>query len=111
MPDPPGGSYRWGDTITVSASPDSGFEFLEWQGDISGNNISETVIILSDITVDAQFIQVKECRELVPGESINDAIVQASQSSETLEKICPQPGKYENSTIEILGPVEIIIQK
>ncbi|MBD3347535.1 MAG: hypothetical protein GF401_20960 [Chitinivibrionales bacterium] len=109
--EPSGGTYRWGDTVTVSIAPDSGYEFWEWQGDINGTVTPAMIIMTSDMTIGAQFIQTKDCRELSSGASINEAIVQASESSEILEKICPQPGKYENNTIEILGPVEIIIQK
>lgn len=49
--------YEPGDTVQVSASPDSGWKFSQWLGDIERESNPTTVIMDSNIAIVAQFIE------------------------------------------------------
>ncbi len=53
--DPPGGIYYSGTSVVLTAQPDSGYEFQDWTGDLSGSNISDTLIIDANKSVSANF--------------------------------------------------------
>ncbi|MBD3344448.1 MAG: hypothetical protein GF401_05245 [Chitinivibrionales bacterium] len=109
--DPSGDIYRWADTVTVTVSADSGFEFSGWSGDNTGFNEQITLTMDKNYSIIPQFTPVSECRILQPGESIRQAIREASASNEIIEKICPQPGSYDNGALKVNGTVKIVIRK
>lgn len=55
---PGGGTYDDGTTITLTASPASGYRFDRWEGDASGNTTTASITINSDKNVTAVFIKV-----------------------------------------------------
>jgi hypothetical protein len=46
----------YGSSIVLSAIPDFGWAFSEWSGDLSGNNLTDTIIMNNDKEVTAVFI-------------------------------------------------------
>ena len=56
LPDQP--SYPTGQTVSVSATPDLGWRFVEWQGDLAGEAASLSLTINTDIKSTAVFTQI-----------------------------------------------------
>jgi len=54
---PGGGSYNKGDTVILQAKASAGYEFKYWEGDISGSNNPDTVIMNEDKTITGVFIK------------------------------------------------------
>ena len=54
-PNPTGGTYDDGTSVTLTATPDAGYEFTGWSGDASGTTNPLTITIDSDKTVTAIF--------------------------------------------------------
>jgi uncharacterized repeat protein (TIGR02543 family) len=57
---PSGGTYDAGTNVDLTASPNSGYQFDEWSGDISGAQNPITVTMDSNINVTANFSQVNQ---------------------------------------------------
>jgi agmatine deiminase len=55
--DPPGGTYDSGTVVTLTATPDSGWQFDGWSGDLSGSTNPTTITMNSNKTVTATFIE------------------------------------------------------
>jgi uncharacterized repeat protein (TIGR02543 family) len=55
---PPGGTYGAGTVVTLTASPDSGWQFDNWSGDLSGSTNPTTITMNADKTVTANFSEV-----------------------------------------------------
>ncbi len=53
---PPGGSYDPGTSLTLTATPDPGFSFAGWSGDLSGTANPATLGMDADKTVTATFV-------------------------------------------------------
>jgi len=53
--DPPGGTYKAGTVVTVSATPDSGFTFMGWGGDLLGTTSPATITMNSNKNVKVTF--------------------------------------------------------
>ncbi len=53
--EPPGGSYESGTNVTLTASPDPGFVFSAWSGDLSGTANPETLTMDGNKNVTATF--------------------------------------------------------
>ncbi|HDQ00087.1 MAG TPA: T9SS type A sorting domain-containing protein, partial [bacterium] len=47
--------YDYGETVTIAASPNTGYRFDQWGGDVSGNTESVTVTMVSNKTITAHF--------------------------------------------------------
>jgi hypothetical protein len=54
--DPPGGSYEFGQVVTLTASPYSGASFAGWSGDLSGSASPATLVMDGDKSVTASFV-------------------------------------------------------
>jgi hypothetical protein len=52
---PPGGSYAFGQTVTLTAQPYSGARFNGWSGHLSGSANPETLVMNGDKSVTASF--------------------------------------------------------
>jgi uncharacterized repeat protein (TIGR02543 family) len=55
---PPGGVYDEGTVVTLTAVPDSGWQFDNWSGDLSGTANPTTITMNANKTVTAQFSEV-----------------------------------------------------
>ena len=53
---PAGGTYDAGATVIATATPDAGYKFNGWRGDLSGANNPVSVLMDKNITVTANFI-------------------------------------------------------
>ena len=51
-----GGEYAAGTTVTLTASPDTGFTFDHWSGDVTGTTNPETLLVDGDKLLTAHFI-------------------------------------------------------
>ncbi len=54
---PNGGTYNQGTSVTLTASPASGWSFSNWSGDASGSGSSATVVMNSNRLVTAVFVE------------------------------------------------------
>jgi len=104
-------SYRLGDRITLNADPDSGYEFFEWYGDISGSDSEIELIIDSSMSVSARFWP-QASTECYPIENgyLNSTIKEVSAGAQRPKLLCPKSGFYENGTVKISGKVRFVIQ-
>jgi len=57
---PAGGTYNEGTTVTLTATPDAGWEFAGWSGDLTGTNNPATITMDADKTVTATFNQLAQ---------------------------------------------------
>jgi uncharacterized repeat protein (TIGR02543 family) len=55
---PSGGSYKAGTVVTLTATPNSGFQFSGWSGDLSGSTNPNTITMDGDKNVNAIFTPV-----------------------------------------------------
>ena len=53
--DPSGGEYDEGTTVTLRASPEIGYRFVDWGGNLSGSTNPTMITMNSDKTVEASF--------------------------------------------------------
>lgn len=51
-------SYDFGTEVSITATPDSGYQFNEWSGDVSGTTNPITITMDSDKFVKADFIEI-----------------------------------------------------
>ncbi len=104
--------YRFGDTISLAATPNTGFEFSSWSGGIAGFVTPYKFRIIRHTLVHAHFIPVgtvSDCTPIQPNSSLN-ASIRAASTGTRPKTLCPQPGLYENGTIKINGKIKIVIK-
>ena len=103
--------YRPGEKVSLTADPDSGYEFFEWYGDISGSDSEIELIIDSSMSVSARFWP-QASTECYPIENgyLNSTIKEVSAGAQRPKLLCPEPGLYENGTVKISGKVRFVIQ-
>jgi uncharacterized repeat protein (TIGR02543 family) len=56
--DPAGGTYDANTVVTLTANPDSGWQFDNWSGDLSGSTNPTTITMTSNKTVTANFSEI-----------------------------------------------------
>jgi uncharacterized repeat protein (TIGR02543 family) len=56
--DPPGGTYNEGTVVTLTAAADSGWQFDNWSGDLTGSTNPATITMDANKTVTANFSEV-----------------------------------------------------
>ncbi|MEM2129705.1 MAG: M14-type cytosolic carboxypeptidase, partial [Candidatus Bathyarchaeia archaeon] len=54
--DPQKQYYKSGDTVTLTATPESGYTFQNWSGDLTGTNNPATIVVTRNMAVTAHFI-------------------------------------------------------
>jgi hypothetical protein len=64
--DPDLSSYLYGDTVIVTAVPDTGWAFHEWTLGLSGNENPDTVVMVSDTTVTGVFHKIPTGTDVPP---------------------------------------------
>jgi len=57
---PTGGTYNEGTTVTLTATPDAGWEFAGWSGDLTGSTNPASITMNADKTVTATFNQLTQ---------------------------------------------------
>jgi poly(beta-D-mannuronate) lyase len=55
--DPPGGVYEMGTQVNMTATPDSGWKFVQWEGDVNNTDNPLSISIAADMTVRAVFAE------------------------------------------------------
>ena len=61
---PSNGTYLSGASVTLTATPASGYQFVSWSGDASGTNLTATITMNSNKNVIATFEQVARVNNL-----------------------------------------------
>lgn len=56
---PSGGQHKHGTTLSLTASPSSEFDFSSWSGDLTGTSLNASLTMLSDKTIEANFVKKK----------------------------------------------------
>ena len=56
--DPPGGSYRVGQQITLTAVPEEAWQFAAWDGDLAGADNPAVITIVTDFAATAIFTEI-----------------------------------------------------
>jgi uncharacterized repeat protein (TIGR02543 family) len=68
----PGGSYTSGSTATIAATPNPGYDFTGWSGDLSGSINPANVLLDRNKTITARFTQKPFVLKLQPARSGGD---------------------------------------
>ncbi len=94
-PDPTGGNYDEGTSVTLTAVADSGWSFDGWSGDLSGSNTTETITMDGNKTVTATFMKLDLKDEMVsvPGGTYTQQDTYGHSFSHTISDF--SIGKYE----------------
>ncbi len=108
--DPQLDHYRWGDTVSLAATPSENYEFAGWSGDTTAGAGALRLVLTRDTTeIVAQFQWAGDCVPVEPGQSLNAAIRENSPSSARPAVLCPKEGYYDQQTIRIYDNVRILI--
>jgi hypothetical protein len=104
-------TYRFGDTVSLLATPAQGFAFSQWAGDASGSLPSTNLVMNGDKQVTATFVPIIAggCIGATAGDALNAALQKAYAQPKRPITLCPSPGLYESNTIEVFGKVQIEI--
>ncbi|MCP5105012.1 MAG: PKD domain-containing protein [bacterium] len=86
---PPGGTYNDGTVVTVTAVPDSGWEFTGWSGDLSGSTNPTTITMDADKTVTATFTEIVVVQYTLTTNTVGNGSI-------TLN---PPGGTYDDGTV------------
>lgn len=79
-------TYEFDESVELTADPDENYEFLEWEGDLSGGGASETVSMDQDRSVTAVFAESEPAQEYDLAISIEGSgSVSLSSPDETVE--------------------------
>ncbi|WP_299013462.1 LamG-like jellyroll fold domain-containing protein [uncultured Polaribacter sp.] len=89
-PAPVNGTYDEGSVITLTATPDAGFQFDGWSGDATGTTNPLSITMDADKTVTAQFSKIQRTLTIVA----TDGAVTASPA--------PVNGTYDDGTLVTL---------
>ena len=55
--DPSGGTYFDGTEVILTATPDAGYQFDAWSGDLTGSENPDTIIVNGNKSINAAFRQ------------------------------------------------------
>ncbi len=89
-PNPAGGIYDDGTSVTLTATPDSGFEFTGWSGDASGTTNPLTITMDADKTITATFAPIQRTLTL---NATNGSVTAAPN---------PGTGSYDDGSVVTL---------
>ena len=89
-PNPAGGTYDDGTSVTLTATADSGFEFTGWSGDASGTTNPLTITMDADKTVTATFAPIQRTLTL----NATNGSVSAAPN--------PSTGSYDDGSVVTL---------
>lgn len=107
--DPALDPYRWGDTVTLSATPAENYAFSGWSGDTTAAG-QLTLALMQDTTeINAVFQWAGDCIPIEAGQSLNAAIHENSGPGKRPAALCPREGLYDQGTIRIYEIVRILV--
>lgn len=66
---PDGGEYNQLEEVEISVTPNEGYKFVEWQGDLSGSDNPGTIIMNTDKAVTASIVEIPTFTLAVSGEN------------------------------------------
>ncbi len=92
-PDSADGKYVYGTVVSLTAVADSGWCFVEWQGDLTGSNATETITMDGDKIITAEFCLSKTEMVSVPGGTYTQEDTLGNSFSHTISAF--SIGKYE----------------
>ncbi|RZN62496.1 MAG: hypothetical protein EF811_02720 [Methanonatronarchaeia archaeon] len=76
-----------GETITIEANPDTGWEFVRWKGDISGTSKQKTITADEDKTIIAYFKETQDEEEEAEGTISIEEVIYDGENGELYTKI------------------------
>jgi pectate lyase len=84
-----GGSYNIGNTITLTATPNAGYAFINWSGDTTGTNptITFSATINKSITANFQLIPV-----------LNSNLIRIEDTATSINGLCSYNGAISSNT-------------
>jgi PKD repeat protein len=91
---PSGGTYNSGTVVSLTATPDSGWEFSGWSGDLSGSANPANITMNANKTVTATFTE-------IPVQQYTLTVNVTGQGSVGLS---PSGGVYDSGTVVTLTP-------
>jgi hypothetical protein len=92
------GSYNLWDEVTIQATPNNGFEFAGWGGDLSGEKSTFQIKILDDFQVMAYFRPIIE-----PATSPSQTVTNIGEIVDTLEDLNVQEKQKATAELLIFG--------
>lgn len=112
----PGGSYPYGTSVTVTASPDAAHRFLGWTGDASGSESAIVLTLTSPLNVQAVFTD-KTAQTITfasPGNQPASATLtlggSASSGLPVTYQVLSGPATIAGNQLQITGPGAVTIQ-
>ena len=113
----PGGVYPHGSTVSVSATADPNFRFVNWIGDIT--SAATTIAITMNgprfvraefVNKSSQFINFENLPDVNPGVGTMPLIASATSGLPVSFSVASGPAVVNGSTLQILGPGPVFVQ-
>ncbi len=92
---PSGGTYPSGSVVTITATPDQGWQFDHWTGDLSGNTNPAQITMDANKTVTAVFTQIQQT--YAPDDNFEQALIDLGYDTAPLDDYVPT-ANIENLT-------------
>lgn len=93
--DPPGGKYLEGESVILTPLAKEGHKFLGWKGDTQGNSNPLTVVMDSNMSISAKFIEIDPHF----GESIKLSKITTTANRRAMPFFVPREGKVTSVSI------------
>ncbi|MEO0224883.1 MAG: hypothetical protein ABIL76_07335, partial [candidate division WOR-3 bacterium] len=106
---PSGGVYAAGTTVILTAQPNSGYQFLNWTGDVTGTSNPTTVTMNSNKTVTANFEQIGSDTARYSFETgVQGWVIQTYQDSQAITAVAQDTTKARYGTASLRCTVNLI---
>ena len=94
-------TYFYGEEVLLTVSPDSGWLFTGWSGDLTGSDNPNSILMDSDKNVTAEYVEISsDCRALSLGHTGKGSNPAANPANSTG---CPPGWYYHNESISLTG--------
>ncbi len=103
-------AFYLGDTVTLTATPNTGYAFSGWSGALTGTLNPQKWVVTGNANVTAIFTltTVSPCTEVVSGESLQAKLNQAYAAPSRPQILCPAAsGRFNGNAIQVLGKVQL----